>query len=342
MFKQVIINLFILTSTFCFSNDTIRNSMNKIELVLHNSTNSLSFTVAGHLYGAHSESIYPSSSIFNNIDKFKGSDFIVLLGDNYRFIDTLNISNFQNKFLNQFNIPIFNAIGNHDISSSKSSQDYEGYFRLFNKQTYFNFTSHNTLFIFLDTESHLEKGKSNGSIVEDQLLFLKNSLEENKHFKNIIIFTHKELNLWDNNYKTEIEPLLKTQIKKGKNINIISGDMGKYSPDLYYMTDSTSNINYIHTHITDSRKDNVLKFKIDNSGNIDIKVVSLENYPREKINHYKYYSKLNSKLITPTLAQKILNKFKNKNYLFGFLSGLILILLIWFLKNKLKSFSKPK
>jgi len=341
MFKYLIISFYFIANTQCFSQDTIKNSMNRIDLIQNDSIKPLSFMVAGHLYGAHSESIYPSSSVVNNIDKFKNSDFIVLLGDNYRFIDSLHISNFQTKFLKQFNIPIFNAIGNHDISSNQSTHDYNSYSKLFNKQTYFSFSTLQTLFIFLDTEIHIVNAKSNGSITGEQLLFLKNTLSLNKQNKNIIIFTHKELNLWNNNYKDEIEPLLITQSLKGKSIYVISGDMGKYSPDTYFITDPISNINYIHTHISDNRNDNILKCKINLNGDINIEVISLESFSRKKIYEYEYLNKPNTKAV-PTNFEKIINKLKNKNYLLGILSALILFLIILLTKKMLIIFFKSK
>ena len=90
--------LFWIIPTFSFGHyDTITNSINQSKLITEDISHDFSFLVAGHAYGAPSNSIYPCQSLVNYIENINSShsNFLILLGDNYRIADSLNILTFK-------------------------------------------------------------------------------------------------------------------------------------------------------------------------------------------------------------------------------------------------------
>ncbi|WP_139958105.1 metallophosphoesterase family protein [Flavicella sediminum] len=278
------------------NNDTIVNTINGKNLILDKNQKQFSFLVAGHVYGQPSASIYPCPSLLSNIDNFNTSKatFFMLLGDNYRRADSLNINAFKQTFLNKIKIPVFNALGNHDIKG-KNGQDYEIYTSNFTKETYYSFTINSSLFIVLDTELALVHDKTDGSITKDQLVFLRKNLrnfknKESKFRKNIFIFTHKEIHLFEgNNYSKEIKPLLGAANTNNTDVYIVSGDIAKYSNDLYAVKDKSSTIHYVHTHLTDSISDKILKFDISKNGGVHIAPISLHQRPVKDLSYFNKF-----------------------------------------------------
>ena len=261
--KHLIYIFFIIISHTIFGyTDTVSNTINQINLSPVNSSSGFSFLVAGHAYGHPSESIYPSQSLINYSDSINSSNayFLMLLGDNYRLANELNITTFKQSFLNKIKIPVFNAVGNHDIYPS----NYTLYKEHFTEKTYYSFIINSSLFIVLDTELEINNGLTNGSITGDQLLFLKETLNQFSEMdsfktKNIFIFTHKELNLYeDNNYEKEVMPLVNAIATKQCNVYVLSGDMKKSKNELYTIQDKNSYLQYIHTHLSDNKKDKIL------------------------------------------------------------------------------------
>jgi len=57
----------------------------------------VNFLVAGHIYDSHSVSIFPSPILINNVAKINAlkPSFFMLLFDNYRLADSLNITTFK-------------------------------------------------------------------------------------------------------------------------------------------------------------------------------------------------------------------------------------------------------
>lgn len=283
-----------------------------------------SFVVAGHLYGSPtSTSLFPSSHIISfteEINELKPT-FVMLLGDNYRQQDNSRIVNFKNSFLDKVSFPVFNAVGNHDLADEKSenNQNYAVYRELFGNETYYSFQRSNSLFIILDSEQYLENGKSNGSIKGEQLTFLRNEISQlQPSIKNVFICVHKELNLWsDNNYESEIKPLFKSKSLKDVSVYILSGDMEKFSNDLYVVNDD--NVTYVHTHISDSENDKFLLCEVSREGEVAFVPISLT---KEEVGNIDEYSEIKSEELST--FQKFVKTIRNN--IIGILS-LVLILI---------------
>ena len=111
----------------------------------------------------------PSSqaSLLSSIDQINNdphSKLLILLGDIVYHANSLNFTIFNNSVSNKLKLPIFNAIGNHDTSDE--------YIKRYGNSTYYSFDIKTNRFIFLDTEIN------NGNIIDDQLLFLTNQLDQ--------------------------------------------------------------------------------------------------------------------------------------------------------------------
>ena len=331
--------LFWIIPTFSFGHyDTITNSINQSKLITEDISHDFSFLVAGHAYGAPSNSIYPCQSLVNYIENINSShsNFLMLLGDNYRIADSLNILTFKNTFLNKLQLPVFNALGNHDIHP----RNYSIYKENFTKNTYFSFKISSSLFIVLDTELDNSKGFTDGSITSDQLQFLKKTISQftalnSPVVKNIFICTHKALNLSKtNNFEKDTKPLL-SSIPKDYTIFVLSGDMSQSPSDLYTIEDYQTNIRYIHTHLSDSKNDKILSFKVTDKGVVHITPISLHNLPVKALESYEF-SPIQNKNIEPSFFQKLKIRLYNPIFYQGILFVIICFILFKFIYKRKK------
>ena len=328
--KNFILPSLLVLNSICFGRiDTVKNTINNFYLPIDKNQSAFSFYVAGHVYGNPSKSIFPSMGLMNYIEKINSSDasFFILLGDNYRKADSLNITTFKHEILNKIQIPDFNAIGNHDIDNKKK-QDYPTYKKHFTKNTYYSFIIKSSAFIILDTELHTKNGFTDGSITGKQLSFLKKTLNEFNALKcnvtkNVFICAHKELNLFeDNNYHKVVKPMLADLANNGVNIYILSGDMESYSTDLYMTNDEIPNITYIHTHIPDNKDDKILKFEILENGAVNIIPKSLYDFPVKSVSSFTKVRREPK----PSFFSKLKYRLSNRYFYEGMLLLFICIL----------------
>ena len=282
--------LFSWVCTLAFEDNSINANKNPIS----NVDGSFSFIIAGHIYGSPtSNSNYPSESFTGflaELNKINPS-FVMLLGDNYKVQDSLSVLNFEKSILQKINSPVFNTIGNHDLADihSKDRQNYEVYHQHFGSESFYSFMFEHSLFIVLDSELYLTKAKSNGSIMGKQLAFLSNELNkvESGKVKNVFVCVHKEINLWtDNNYLSEVAPLFKSLDSKGVSAYLLSGDMEKFSNDLYMIKDTECGVTYLHTHISDSETDKIIRIDVSENGEVNVVPISLTGNPALDIDSY--------------------------------------------------------
>lgn len=145
-----------------------------------------SFFLAGHIYGtpANKYSIIPAVSFLENIDSMNesGASFLVLLGDVYFLAMPPHMRTFS-RTIAQLGMPVFNALGNHDVSRSQRAAYMERFGR-----TYGVKRNGGEFFIFLDTEI------TDGEITGEQLDFLRMAMEfarSNEDINHVFIFSHK-------------------------------------------------------------------------------------------------------------------------------------------------------
>lgn len=341
--KILIIIFFLVLSFIPYSrdsNDSGLMTINRIPSVTKVKDSIFSFLAAGHIYGNTHKSIFPCPSIITNIDKINSSNasFLILLGDNYRCLNSLDVKTFKSSFLNNIKIPVYNAVGNHDLLTNSKNQDYETYKKYFSSKTYYSFIKSSSFFIILDSELSIHHGKTNGSINGRQLLFLKKTLSQCKTpvIKNLFICVHKELNLWNNNFSTEIKPILNQIASKGIKIFILSGDLAKGSSDLYLVQENNSPIKYIHTHLADTKDDKILKFDISKTGIVNIQPISLNGLPVKNIESYNEISNKNQEPFKSiSIFEKIKLRFSSRFFYEGIVTILSVTLIIIYIKTKL-------
>ena len=130
---------------FEFLTDPHPNSLNSASLINHDTP--LKFILAGHIYGRPGDDqFHPSPSLLKNIALLKAQnpDFVVFLGDlvwkpSEENFDLLNLL-----VMDQFTVPVFNAVGNHDVTKRELYQTRYG-------NTVYAFRYKDHLFLVLDT-----------------------------------------------------------------------------------------------------------------------------------------------------------------------------------------------
>ncbi len=259
--------------------------------------NVYSFLVSGHMHGDGSSNAgFPAATLLANLDSINNSNFnfFVSLGDLFKDLEN-DLPNYKKYFFNKLNIPLFNVVGNHDVSNGL-------YENLYGK-TYYSFAKQSELFIFLDAE------ESNSSIKGGQLVFLTALLDSatfNNKIKNIFIFSHRPIwaeedallkNVFKfntrsgsgNNYQKEILPLL-NKIPKTKSIFWCSGSMDTSPASFFYYKVPNTNLVLMQTAIRNQKKDATLVITV-NSGNIEMSPFSFTGDTLNKISSYdlSYY-----------------------------------------------------
>ncbi|MEK9657762.1 MAG: metallophosphoesterase [bacterium] len=238
-----------------------------------------SFYLIGHAYGQpYDGKILPATTLLMNLDYInqdKEAKMLVFLGD---IVGPNNLQAFQLfDFLvsEKVKVPIFNAVGNHDVS--------ELYNERYGAQRYFSFDIDSTRFIFLDTQ--IDHGYISGKQWE---FFKSKMLEENKLIKNIFIFSHhliwadhpefqffqgdsvliRNKNMHANstssfpetNFRSQLLPLLE-KVKDEKNVYWASGDVGLgHTANIFF--DKVNNITYIATGLAEISSDSLVRVKV--------------------------------------------------------------------------------
>jgi hypothetical protein len=277
-----------------------------------------SFWVAGHLYGAHGNrnSVYPASSFLANTYRFEsGQDkLLMLLGDNYRRPDEVQVRQLQRVF-DRIPLPIFNAVGNHDKSTTLNFQ------MAFGRTTYNSFQLGNSRFIVLDTE--LDDGKIEGVQYQFFLAEVERCLED-AELKNVFIFAHRLIWCTDHPemskikpyinsakylredwYMDQVEPHIASLTAKKKSVYWFSGDIGAtWSYSLFHWADPDRPVFYTATGLGDTDRDVMLRVHVNEASEVRIEPISTTNAPTLTvadygIEHWKSYFANRSAAPTP-------------------------------------------
>ncbi len=256
------------------------------------STNSYTFFVGGHFYGGSADlSGFPAATLLGNLDTINNSDaaFMICLGDLFLDINK-EIPTYERILFPQLEMPLFNAVGNHDVSGTLYRENYG--------DTWMAFNYHQDQFILLDTE------EDNGDIEGAQLEFLKQQLNDAiaSDRKNIFVFAHRPLwteaypemeNVFEgntqsavgNNFATTVLPLLEEAQSKA-NIYWFGGSMGGKAPvSFFYHKVEGTNIHYLATAIRNLKRDAILKLKVSN-GAVTMEPFSLTGQSLQAVTTY--------------------------------------------------------
>lgn len=312
-------------------------------------SNSYSFLVSGHFHGASSNrSTFPAATLLAGIDTINSLKpfFLISLGDLFLDVNETYINNYQKSLFSKLKMPLFNAVGNHDVSNGNFYEKIYG-------KTYYSFTDHSELFIVLNTELN------DGSIKNEQLTFLEGVLNEatSGKTKNIFIFSHRPIwsennprysklfagntrtALGENNYDDEVKPLL-LKISKSKSIYWMSGSMADAPASFFYHKEVESNLTYIQTAIRDLPRDALLQVNLSD-GKVSFNGISLTGQTLSPVETYNldFWNKsivaeepFNYRLL-PYLTKKMLSGY---DFWIGFTSSLLLLLILRYIVNKWK------
>lgn len=259
----------------------------------------LKFFVAGHIYGNPNvkEVYHPATTLLTNVQLMNqfNLDMVVLLGDIVKESTEENFDLFTNNFLDFVQVPVFNAVGNHDVGNR------DLYIKKYGETT-FSFIYKEHLFIFLDTNLELF------SLDENQLNYIQNEIIkeiDEKKVKSIHLFAHHVFFFENSNYSS---PSSYYQTNESYSINkkvqefiqdtlipfslqtpvfIYTGDVGAWCGNLspYYKKYDESNVIAIATGIGNCEDDSVLVVEEINN-EITLKVFSLGQKEMMPIDYY--------------------------------------------------------
>lgn len=241
-----------------------------------------SFFVAGHTYGKHGINNIglhpPFEAFYDTINTFPRMLLGVLTGDIVLSSTTQNWVEVDAS-IQQLNMPIYFAYGNHDIQWNRPLV--ENRYGI----TYKAFTQENDLFILLDSNI------DSLNISENQLNFLMHTLDSlGSEAEHIFVFVHHML-WWENdnvfalaepnglaqkaenvNFWTEIEPMFNSLDKP---VFFFSGDGGAnhIARSLTYYKDG--DMTYITSGMGHGQKDNFIIVDILDDDNIQFNIKGL-------------------------------------------------------------------
>jgi calcineurin-like phosphoesterase family protein len=305
-----------------------------------------SFIVSGHFHGSSlSRSTYPAATLLANLDTLNSMHpvFLMSLGDLFLDVNEVYMRHYRQSLFDKLNFPVFNVVGNHDVSNGNLYEKKYG-------QTFSCFKIQTELYILLNTEV------DDGSIKNEQKKMLVDCLanEYIRSVKNIFIFSHRPIwaerikkyeklfvdntrtAIGKNNFTEEVAPLLK-KIPSKTNVFWMSGSLGTGNSSFFFDKEETTHVTYIQTAIRDLPRDAVLKVNVK-SGRISFNTISLtgENLlPLEKY-AMDYWSDVKSPessfnfRLLPFLAKQLLTHH-------FFWIGFVIANLLWFSIKLLKA-----
>jgi len=327
----------------------IQSQINGKILDSNNVPEKYSFLVCGHIYGDPNPSVYPSASFHANMNMMNNTDakFFVSLGDMLRISNEEHADNFK-KSIATLRMPLFNAVGNHDVSNREFYENNFG-------RTYYDFTYGSEKYIFLDTEL-----SAKGEIIGDQMEYFMRACEEalkNPDISNVFIFSHKLIWSVKSDYQIvykhsnapyyfdttsfidNIEPIL-NQLAKKKAVYWISGDIGvQWSLPIFFQKERGTNITFAAVGIGDTEKDAVLKIDVNN-GEIDIIPISLTHSEVYSIEYYgtKYWENYFQNISTENISieSRLIRVIRNKYFWAGaigaFLCSSVVFIGVYFIR----------
>lgn len=260
------------------------------------------FVTGGHLYGTpDTPSVYPSGSVLGNLPRINesGADLFVTLGDIYRVADDVHMSRYLDAVAKRLQMPMFNAVGNHDIRDGYERARYEAAFG----PTYHAFGYGGDRFIVLDSEA------AGGNIEGAQLAFLREALTSaaaGSEVRNIFIFTHKLI--WcvskpgfelvfdhvnskqgyaqPNNFVSDVEPLV-AQAAGRKAVYWFSGDIGcPWTLSLFMARDPNTDVRYVAAGLGDTPLDALVQVDVNVSGDVALSILPLGPGPFQALPEY--------------------------------------------------------
>lgn len=255
------------------------------------SSGDYSFIVSGHFYGdGTNKSHFPANTLLGNLDWINSSDasMLICLGD--LFMDISNdIPSYKRSFFDKLQIPLFNAVGNHDLTANIYQENFG--------DTYYSFLVNNDVHIILDTEM------DNGDIVGEQLELIKAARDQSRkgEIDNVFIYGHRTIwkdtysemeglfmdntqSISGSNFESDVFPLLQ-EIGTYSKVYCFAGSLGTAPASFFYHDDKENNLTIIATAIRALPRDAVLLIHIKD-GEVEFEPHSLTGEELKDISEY--------------------------------------------------------
>jgi len=318
------------------------------ETIKVDSTGNYSFIISGHFYGdGTNKSGYPANTLLANLDWINESDacMLICLGD--LFMDITNdMPKYKSSLFDKLEIPLFNSVGNHDLTGSVYQENYGA--------TFFKFRIGNDIHVILDTEL------DNGDLESDQLKMLSDIEVQCKSEKINNVFFYAHRTIWkdsyseleglfqDNtqsltavNYKSEVLPIV-SNIAANTNVFWFAGSLGDAPASFFYFKDEKNKITYIATAIRALLRDAVLIADVKN-GQVSFTTHSFTNQSLEPLENYnaEFWKKtsaaepFNYKLI-PLYIKNIVF---SRSFWYGIGFALVVFGTIWYIRKRRRKVS---
>ena len=284
---------------FQFLDDPGLASMNSASLEDNEET--LKFLVAGHIYGKPGDDeFHPAPSLLRNISflGMQNPDFIVFLGDTVWKPSHENFDVLDLLILDPFEVPVFNAVGNHDVTKRDLYQSRYG-------NTVYAFSYKDQLFIILDTTLNYY------DLNADQLSFVETTIKDQikiTDIKGINIFMHHVLFLDEE--EVSGKQLLKPNegdgisekfhdflqstiypISQSIPVYIYAGDVGAFSKgnlSPLYKKSPDYNVTFVATGLGNHKFDSILIVEEDPDNHLTISPLSLTGKNMNPIEDYDF------------------------------------------------------
>lgn len=314
---------------------------------INGDTNSYSFIVSGHFHGSSKNtSGLPANTLLANLDLLNETSnmMIVSLGD--LFLDVSKDPKFYEKyFFSNLKTPLFNAVGNHDLTDNIYQDKYGS--------TYFYFFVGNDLHFFLDTE------ENDSDIDGEQLNQLKKALKEAQLKKSPNIFIYGHRTIWsrnhpkmkdlfrdntqsvtgNNNFRDDVLPLLE-EVGKTSDIYLFAGSLGPAPASFFYYKEENQNIHYICSAIRALNRDAVLRIHRDEKGALEMETISLTGENVEALEYYDLKTYLEFDPVKPfnwrLVPLYIKNMILHRYFWYGLLYSLLGVFAIFLWRRKFR------
>lgn len=267
----------------------IRSPLNGHVVPVDSNSNESYFIVSAHFYGGeHNKAGFPASTLLGNLGEINssGAALVACSGDLFQDVKT-DIPRYEKALFSQLKVPLFNAVGNHDVSGNVYTENYGA--------TWHAFTWNGDRFVFLDTEI------DDSSITGEQAAFLQQELANAQTFRNLFIFSHRPVWAEEDevmsglfkhntrssgsiNFKSEMLPLLEAAQEKCP-VYWFSGSMGGVPVSFFYHQVEGQQLYFIQTAIRDLPRDAMLHVRANDSG-VKFETVALGETETEPLENY--------------------------------------------------------
>lgn len=265
-----------------------------------------SFSVLGHLRGRRN-SPYPSASFVLHLEDItRDAAFLVLLGDLVNHPDAYHFARFRESVVSRTSIPIFNAVGNHDVKDRVADGIVEDWLFNYRKEfgpTYYHFVVGRSMFVVIDTEL------AGHRIAGPQLDMLKRALataRDSEVIRNVFVFSHKlqwtytkkELKtIWelghgtfagaDFDFDETVEPLL-VETAATRSVFWFSGDTGAFpeAPHLVFHKLPGHDVTYVAVGIGDLEHDAWIRVNVAPNADVSMQAISMAGRPVAPLESY--------------------------------------------------------